>query len=108
MSQTTYANVPNKIDILKTHMIENILNYNKLELKLHCWDLFNNETVSKITIEYNGNFLLALLLSLIRVLFCNHNPRASDIQPPQRHGHSQITLSCALFPPLHVSVFLFY
>jgi hypothetical protein len=59
MSYDTYIALPEYMDLLKTHMVENTLNYDKLEIIFHCWDLFNNETVSKITIEYNGNFFIS-------------------------------------------------
>lgn len=59
IKQEDYVNIPNDINLLKTHMTENMLQYNKLEIKLHCWDLFNNETVFKITIEHNGNFFIS-------------------------------------------------
>lgn len=59
MSASTYVELPPNMDLLRTHMIENRLKYDKLEIIFHCWDLFNNETVSKITIEYNGNFFIS-------------------------------------------------
>jgi len=54
-----YNELPESIDILRIHMPENSFSYDKLEIKFHCWDLFNNETVSTITIEYNGNFFIS-------------------------------------------------
>lgn len=57
--ENIYENSPNSFTLLKTHMPENILTYNKLELNLNCWDLYNNKTKLKITIEYNGNFFVS-------------------------------------------------
>jgi hypothetical protein len=54
-----YENSPHSFTLLRTHMPENILSYNKLELNLNCWDLYNNKTELKITIEYNGNFFVS-------------------------------------------------
>lgn len=54
-----YENSPSSFSLLRTHMPENILTYDKLELNLNCWDLYNNKTELKITIEYNGNFFVS-------------------------------------------------
>lgn len=59
ISPSIYPMLPEYMDLLRTHMVQNRLNYNKLEIKLHCWDLFNNKTIFKITIEYNGNFFIS-------------------------------------------------
>lgn len=54
-----YEDSPISFTLLRTHMPENILTYNKLELNLNCWDLYNNKTELKITIKYNGNFFIS-------------------------------------------------
>ena len=59
MNPSNYAVMPEYMNLLRTHMTQNWLNYEKLEIKFHCWDLFNNETISKITIEYNGHFFIS-------------------------------------------------
>ncbi|WP_304528276.1 hypothetical protein [Romboutsia ilealis] len=55
----SYKNSSDYMTLLRTHMIENDLKYDKLEIKFHCWDLFNNKTILKITIEYNGDFFIS-------------------------------------------------
>lgn len=59
MSESTYINSPESFDLLRAHMVTNRLNYDKLEVKFRCWDMFNNETILKITFEYNGNFFVS-------------------------------------------------
>ena len=49
-----YITSPDYMNLLRTHMVKN-----ELEIKFHCWDLFNNETDFKITIEYNGDFFIS-------------------------------------------------
>lgn len=59
IQQDTYEDAPDSFNLLTNHMPENILAYDKLELTLNCWDLFNNKKKIKITIEYNGNFFVS-------------------------------------------------
>lgn len=59
MSASTYRNCPEAFDLLRAHMAKNRLNYNKMEVKFCCWDMYNNETLSKVTFEYNGNFFIS-------------------------------------------------
>lgn len=59
MSVSTYINSPESFDLLRAHMVTNRLNYDKLEVKFCCWDMFNNETLLKINFEYNGNFFVS-------------------------------------------------
>jgi len=54
-----YKSAPESFDLLRTHMSENILAYNKVELNLNCWDIYNNKTALQITLEYNGNFFIS-------------------------------------------------
>lgn len=58
-SPSQYQGLPKSCNLLRTHMVENKLQYDKLEIIVHCWDLYNNETISKITFEYNGNFFVS-------------------------------------------------
>jgi hypothetical protein len=55
----TYNTLSDSFDLLKVHMPQNILTYNKMELIFSCWDLYNNKHRLQITIEYNGNFFIS-------------------------------------------------
>ncbi len=59
ISPSLYSSMPESYDLLRTHMVENRLRYDKLEIVVHCWDLYNNETTSNIVFEYNGNFFIS-------------------------------------------------
>jgi len=54
-----YESVPKKHNILKSHMINNILSYDKLEIAMVCWDIYNTPIKCLITVEYNGNFFIS-------------------------------------------------
>lgn len=59
MSASTYINTPESFNLLRTHMVTNRLNYNKLEVTLSCWDIFDIKTLLLITFEYNGDFFIS-------------------------------------------------
>lgn len=56
--QNLYEIAPDSFNLLTKRMPENILTYNKLELNLNCWDLYNNKNELKISIEHNGCFFV--------------------------------------------------
>ena len=84
-------------------MVENRLQYDKLEIVIHCWDLYNNETTSKITFEYNGNFFISTT-TILNEHWWNKILRKFQLTTTpvpltshtQRHSFSQITLSYLL------------
>lgn len=59
ISDDIYEKASESFDLLKTRMYDNMLTYDKLELNLICWDMYNNETKLRITIEYNGTFFVS-------------------------------------------------
>lgn len=59
IDKNVYEAMPDSVDLIRFHMIKNYLNYSKLELILNCWDVYDNKTELKITLEYNGNFFVS-------------------------------------------------
>lgn len=59
LTPENYITSSDYMNLLRTHIVKNHLNYDKLEIIFHCWDLFNNKNILKITIEYNGDFFIS-------------------------------------------------
>ena len=59
VSEETFDLAPNSFDLLKTHMPKNVLQYEKMIIKLNCWNLYNEKNLLQITVEYNGNFFIS-------------------------------------------------
>lgn len=59
LPEHVYNSTPDSFDILKAHTERNVLRYNKLEITLICWDIYNNPIKYLITVEHNGNFFIS-------------------------------------------------
>lgn len=59
MTTETYINSPDTLSMLRTHISENRLSYDRIEIEFQCWDMYNTKTILKITFEYNGNFFVS-------------------------------------------------
>lgn len=56
VSSKTYEESPVSFDLLKIHMPQNVLQYKKTTVNLNSWNLYNEEHMLQIMIEYNGSF----------------------------------------------------
>lgn len=59
VSKETFESTADSFDLLKTHMPENVLEYEKMIINLNCWNLYNEKHIFQIIVEYNGNFFVS-------------------------------------------------